>query len=149
MDLFANAAPELARQAVEGLELGEDRSGITHLIVTTCTGFSAPGIDLEHHRPLRASTLDRADDHRLHGLLCRDQRAEAGAPYRPLRTPARVLAVNIELCTLHLKETTDLERLLTFMLWGDGCAAALVSAPNPPASRSTASMPSSTATVAS
>ena len=41
---------------------------------------------------------------------------------------AKVLVVNCELCTLHLKETDDLERLLTFCLWGDGCSAALVSA---------------------
>ena len=41
---------------------------------------------------------------------------------------ARVLVVNLELCTLHLKETHDLEKLLSFCLWGDGCAAALVTA---------------------
>jgi predicted naringenin-chalcone synthase len=39
-----------------------------------------------------------------------------------------VLVVNLELCTLHLKETTDLERILSFLLWGDGAAAALVTA---------------------
>jgi predicted naringenin-chalcone synthase len=37
-----------------------------------------------------------------------------------------VLFVNVEICTLHLKETHDLEKLLSFCLWGDGCAAALV-----------------------
>ena len=36
---------------------------------------------------------------------------------------ARVLVVNLELCTLHLKETTELEEMLSFLLWGDGCAA--------------------------
>ena len=41
---------------------------------------------------------------------------------------ARVLILNIELCTLHLKETTDLEQVLSFLLFGDGCAACLVSA---------------------
>ena len=41
---------------------------------------------------------------------------------------ARVLIINIELCTLHLKETTDLEQVLSFLLFGDGCAACLVSA---------------------
>ena len=39
---------------------------------------------------------------------------------------ARVLIINIELCTLHLAETDDLEKLLSFCLWGDGCAASLV-----------------------
>jgi predicted naringenin-chalcone synthase len=41
---------------------------------------------------------------------------------------ARVLAMNLELCTLHLHETTDLEEILSFLLFGDGCAAALISA---------------------
>ena len=41
---------------------------------------------------------------------------------------AQVLVVNIELCTLHLQETTDIEKLLSFMLFADGCAASLVTA---------------------
>ena len=41
---------------------------------------------------------------------------------------ARVLALNLELCTLHLHETDDLEEMLSFLLFADGCAAALVSA---------------------
>jgi predicted naringenin-chalcone synthase len=39
-----------------------------------------------------------------------------------------VLVVSIELCTLHLHETEDIERLLMFLLFGDGCCAALISA---------------------
>jgi hypothetical protein len=41
---------------------------------------------------------------------------------------ARVLVVSLELCTLHLQETDDLERALSFLIFADGCAAALVSA---------------------
>jgi alpha-pyrone synthase len=41
---------------------------------------------------------------------------------------ARVLAVNLEMCTLHLQETPDLETILSFLLWGDGCAASLITA---------------------
>ena len=41
---------------------------------------------------------------------------------------SRVLVVNLELCTLHLKESAELEQMLSFLLWGDGAAAALVSA---------------------
>jgi predicted naringenin-chalcone synthase len=39
---------------------------------------------------------------------------------------ARVLVVNLELCTLHLQETDSLEQVLCFLLFGDGCAASLV-----------------------
>jgi alpha-pyrone synthase len=39
-----------------------------------------------------------------------------------------VLLVNLELCTLHLQETTDIERMLSFLIFGDGCSASLISA---------------------
>jgi len=41
---------------------------------------------------------------------------------------ARVLVVNLELCSLHMQETSDLETVLSFLLFGDGCAATLVTA---------------------
>jgi predicted naringenin-chalcone synthase len=41
---------------------------------------------------------------------------------------ACVLVVNLELCTLHMQETSDIEAVLCFLLFGDGCAAALVTA---------------------
>ncbi|HEY4972229.1 MAG TPA: hypothetical protein VII41_01395, partial [Steroidobacteraceae bacterium] len=47
MKLFEKFAPDLATDAAERLLAGEDRSRITHLIVTCCTGFFAPGIDLQ------------------------------------------------------------------------------------------------------
>ena len=46
MRKFEACAPGLAVEAVEKLLEGEDRARITHVIVTSCTGFSAPGIDL-------------------------------------------------------------------------------------------------------
>ncbi len=41
---------------------------------------------------------------------------------------ARVLVVNLELCSLHMQESGDLETILSFLLFGDGCAATLVTA---------------------
>ena len=41
---------------------------------------------------------------------------------------ARVLVVNLELCSLHMQQTTDIEQMLSFLVFGDGCAATLVSA---------------------
>lgn len=127
MQLFENFAPDLATAAAERLLAGEDRRRISHLIITCCTGFFAPGIDLQ--------LIDRCglnpDIERtfvgfmgcyaaINGLkLARHiVRSEPGA---------RVLAMNLELCTLHLHETTDLEEILSFLLFGDGCAAALIS----------------------
>ena len=41
---------------------------------------------------------------------------------------ARVLVLNLELCSLHMQETQDLEQMLSFLLFADGCSACLVSA---------------------
>jgi predicted naringenin-chalcone synthase len=41
---------------------------------------------------------------------------------------ARVLVITVELCTLHLQPDTALEPILAMLLFGDGAAAALVSA---------------------
>nr|MDA3876183.1 hypothetical protein [Halothiobacillus sp.] len=41
---------------------------------------------------------------------------------------ARVLVVNLELCSLHLQETSDLICLLSLMLFADGASAAIVTA---------------------
>jgi predicted naringenin-chalcone synthase len=41
---------------------------------------------------------------------------------------ARVLMLNLELCSLHFQETAQLEQVLSFLVFADGCAASLISA---------------------
>ena len=41
---------------------------------------------------------------------------------------SKVAILNLELCTLHLQESDDLEQLLSFLIFADGCSASLVSA---------------------
>jgi predicted naringenin-chalcone synthase len=41
---------------------------------------------------------------------------------------ACVLVLNLELCSLHLKETSNLDEILSFLIFADGCAASIVSA---------------------
>src|SRR6185312_3475589 len=48
MELFEQNAPQLMRKAVDRLALSEpERAGITHVLVTCCTGLYAPGLDFE------------------------------------------------------------------------------------------------------
>ena len=79
---------------------------ITHLVVASCTGFTAPGLDLQLAERLGLRAGRRAHAGRLHGLLgggagAARSRIRRCAPTRR----ARVLVVNLELCTLHLQET--------------------------------------------
>ena len=47
MRRYAAEAPALAQKAVDRLGLGDEICEVSHLIVTSCTGMSAPGVDLE------------------------------------------------------------------------------------------------------
>lgn len=128
MQAYEEAAPGLACQAVERLLAGEDRSRITHIIVTSCTGFYAPGIDLDL---IERCGLSPGIERTIIGFMGCYAAINALKLARHIvrsDSRARVLAVNVELCTLHINETHDLEKLLSFCLWGDGCAAALVTA---------------------
>jgi len=128
MRRFEQYAPNLAQTAVERLQLGNRRARITHLLITCCTGFSAPGLDLEVvERCDLASSIERT----MIGFMgCYAAINALKLAHHIVRSEpkAHVLIVNLELCTLHLREPSDLEQLLAFMLFGDGCAACLVSA---------------------
>jgi alpha-pyrone synthase len=128
MKKFEACAPGLAVEAVEKLLEGEDRSRITHIIVTSCTGLSAPGIDLQL---IERCGLPSSAERTMVGFMGCYAAINALKLARHIvrsEPQARVLAINLELCTLHLHETTDLEEILSFLLFADGCAAALVSA---------------------
>ena len=127
-DLFERYAPELAQAAVDGLQLGNERARVTHLLITCCTGFSAPGLDLE---VIERCKLPGSVERTMIGFMGCYAAINALKLARHIvrsEQTARVLVVNLELCTLHLKETADIEQILSFLLFGDGCAACLVSA---------------------
>ncbi len=128
MTRFERQAPELAAEAVGRLAGMEKLDDVTHLVVTTCTGFSAPGIDFDI---LRRCGLPGSLERTMVGFMgCYAAVNALKLAHHIVRSEpeAKVLLVNIELCTLHLQQTDDLETLLSFYLFGDGCAASLVSA---------------------
>ena len=48
MQAFEQFAPQLAHSALDKLALSQDeRRAITHVIVTSCTGLYAPGLDFD------------------------------------------------------------------------------------------------------
>jgi alpha-pyrone synthase len=128
MSRYASEAPALAHKAVDRLRLGDDIRDISHLIVTSCTGMSAPGVDLEL---VRRCGLDPSVERTIIGFMGCNAAINALRLARHIvrsTLTAKVLIVSLELCTLHLQETENIERLLSFLLFGDGCAAVLVSA---------------------
>ncbi len=130
MAAFEAYALPLALAAIEALAADEGpgwKAGLSHLIVTCCTGFAAPGLDA---LLIDRLGLDPAIERTLVGFM------GCNAAFNGLKLArhivrseprARVLVLSLELCTLHLQETSDLEQSLSFLIFADGGAAALVS----------------------
>jgi alpha-pyrone synthase len=124
---YAREAPELALQAVEDLGQRASLEGITHLVVASCTGFVAPGIDQIIARRLG---LDGSVERTLVGFMgCYAAVAALRVAHHIARSDpeARVLVITIELCSLHLQDTPDIGSLLAQLQFADGAAAAIVS----------------------
>lgn len=127
MARYEQHAPDLAMQAIDALG-AFDRAGITHLIVGSCTGFVAPGLD---QIIVKRAGLDPSVERTVVGFMgCYAAVNSLRLAHHIVRSEpeARVLVINLELCSLHFQETGDLEKLLSMLLFGDGCAATLVTA---------------------
>jgi alpha-pyrone synthase len=125
MELYEPHALDLAMQAVRKLE----PDGVTHLIVASCTGFTAPGLDFQI---MRAAGLPDSTQRTIVGFMgcfaavnalkLADQIVRADPA-------SRVLTVNLELSSLHLQEDfQNVPKMLSFLLFSDGASAALVTA---------------------
>ncbi len=126
MHIYAEAAPRLALDAVAALKGKASLDGVTHLVVASCTGFVAPGIDQIIADEL---ALDSGVERTMVGFMgCYAAVAALRTAYHIVRSEpgARVLVVTVELSTLHLQPTQELEPLLAMLQFGDGAAAALV-----------------------
>lgn len=123
MQLYERYAFTLAKRALDQLDL----TGTTHLITTTCTGFYAPGLDhqLIRHYGLRGN-IERTSVGFM-GCYAAINALKLARHIVRSELHAKVLILNIELCTLHLKPASTLEEILSFAIFSDGCAASIVS----------------------
>jgi alpha-pyrone synthase len=129
MELFEQYAPVLMRQAVDRLELNEkERSGITHVLVTCCTGLYAPGLDFEVVDHLGLSAGVERTMIGFMGCYAAINALKLARHIVRSEPKAGVLMLNLELCTLHFQETQDLEQVLSFLVFADGAAASLITA---------------------
>jgi predicted naringenin-chalcone synthase len=118
-------AVRAARQALE--ESGLTPAEFTHLITVSCTGFSAPGVDVALIKMLEfPATIERTHIGFMgcHGALngLRVARAFADA-----HADARILLCAVELCGLHYHYQRSPKKMIANALFADG-AAALVGA---------------------
>lgn len=127
MKCFTENAAPLSVEAIQKCIVGKIESKeITHLITVSCTGMSAPGLDLQVMELLelepniyRTSVNFMGCYAAIHAL----KMADAICKYDLY---AKVMIVCTELCTLHFQRELSLNSITSSLLFADGSAAALV-----------------------
>ncbi|MES1217148.1 MAG: type III polyketide synthase, partial [Bacteroidota bacterium] len=127
MECFNEHAATLSTNAIKNCINGKiEQSEITHLITVSCTGMSAPGLDLQVMELLnldasiyRTSVNFMGCYAAIHALkiadaICRNDVA------------AKVVIVCTELCTLHFQRESTLNSITSGLLFADGSAAVLL-----------------------
>ena len=129
MELFEQSAPVLMRKAVDRLALSEEElAGVTHVLVTCCTGLYAPGLDFEIVDHLGLSPGVERTMVGFMGCYAAINALKLARHIVRSDPKAGVLMLNLELCTLHFQETQELEQVLSFLVFADGAAASLITA---------------------
>jgi alkylresorcinol/alkylpyrone synthase len=134
-DLYVAAStPMFVDAARQALGASDDIApeDVTHVITVSCTGFHAPGPDFAIVTELGL----RPGVERYHfgfmGCYASIPALRAAAQFCRADADAVVLVVSAELCTLHLRSSTDPDTIVASSLFADGAAAALVTG-RPPA----------------
>lgn len=133
MAAWRELAPPLAIEAARGalLEAGWRGEDVTDLVLVSCTGFAAPGVDLALIEALGLpSTLERTHVGFMgcHGAVNGLRVARGLLAAKP---HARVLLVAVELCTLHLTRSERTGQTVASALFSDGSAALAIDAEGP------------------
>ena len=127
MQKFAQSATGLAtaacRKAIADAAVGA--GSVTHLVTVSCSGFAAPGVDVQLIRDLglpadvARTNVGFMGCHgaRSNGLRVARAFVEAADP------EARVLVCAIELCSLHHQYGWHPEQIVAVALFADGSAA--------------------------
>lgn len=131
------------RYAVESRTLAVDVAGrvlksssfsagdVTHVITTTCTGFSNPGADYFIVRDLGLSRSVARFALGFMGCYAAIPALRMARDFCLANPSAVVLVASIELCSLHLHFEDGLDSLLANAIFADGAAAAIVSGREP------------------
>ncbi len=130
----AEAGPLALRASSAALDAAAvDPAAITHLVTVCCTGFQAPGFDLDliQALPLAADVArTQVGFMGCHGALNGLRVAHA---FAQADASARVLLCALELCSLHQQLGWHPERVVANALFADGAAATVLAADGPPA----------------
>ena len=128
MRLYEEHAPALAHGAAAGAitSAGVPADRVTDLIVVSCTGFSAPGVDVDLIESLGLRPTVRRLTVGFMGCFGAITGLRAALGVCAADPSAVVVVVCVELCSLHLRATPDAANQVASALFADGAAGVVV-----------------------
>lgn len=128
---YVAAAPVLLERAVRRALAAAPaavRDRVSHVITVSCTGFSAPGLDDHLVRSLGLPATTERYHLGFMGCYGAFPALRMARAFCRAEPGAVVLVAAVELCTLHLDPSREVDSILSTSVFADGAAAAVVTA---------------------
>ena len=127
MNWFNKTAPPLSVAAIEQcIDQKINKDEITHLITVSCTGMSAPGLDLQVMELMDLPKNLFRTSVNFMGCYAAIHAMKLADAFCKNDKNAKVIIVCTELCTLHFQKENTADNIASSLLFGDGSAALLV-----------------------
>jgi predicted naringenin-chalcone synthase len=126
MQWYQRYASQLSLDAITKCVEKFPGNSITHLITVSCTGMSAPGLDLELLELLQLPVTTFHTSVNFMGCYAAIHALKMADAFCKSDKKANVLIVCTELCTLHFQKEHTIDNMTSSMLFSDGAAAVLV-----------------------
>src|SRR6188508_2716908 len=123
MKNFREHAAPLSLKAINNCLADFQDQPITHLITVSCTGMSAPGLDLELLELLNLPPTTFHTSVNFMGCYAAIHALKIADAFCRTDKNANVLIVCTELCTLHFQKEQSMDNMTSSMLFSDGAAA--------------------------
>lgn len=128
MEIYRQQALPLAERSIYNCleKCFVPKEEITHIIVVSCTGMYAPGLDIELIRNLGLQTSVKRTCIQFMGCYAAFNGLKTADAICKSEPDAKVLVVCIELCTIHFQKEKSRDQIVSNALFADGAAAVLV-----------------------
>lgn len=126
MKIYEKEAVSLGVEAVKDALKNLESANFTHLITVSCTGLSAPGLDVALVKALDLPTDIVRTSINFMGCYAAIHAFKQADAICKSQSDTKVLIVLVELCTLHFQKKHTIDFITSNLLFGDGAACCVV-----------------------
>ncbi len=126
LELFRKHAVELSCEAARRALHSVTPKEITHLVVVSCTGLYAPGLDIDVIKALGLRPDVQRTAINFMGCYAAFNALKVADSFCGNDADAKVLIICTELCSLHFQNENTQDNMLANALFGDGSASLVV-----------------------